>query len=233
MFTVGGRAAADIAWITWVMLAGTGVFMVAMTVLGLHAALRRSRGPVGPSGRSIILWGGIAVPLAVTIMLLIYGVRAGHSMLPIGPAELEVRVTAHQWWWHFEYLRPGEESLYTIDELHLPVDRAVNIHVTSVDVIHSFWVPNLAGKIDALPGRVNTIRLHPERVGRMRGHCAEFCGAQHTHMDFTVEVHETDDFQTHLQSLAGANSELQGTSDRQTPDAEAVRTTAQSVKEQP
>lgn len=215
------------------MLAGTGVFMLAMTALGLHAALRRSRGPVGPSGRSIIFWGGIGVPLAVTALLLIYGVRAGHSMLPTGPAELEVRVTAHQWWWHFEYLRPGREPLHTIDELHLPVNRDVNIHVTSVDVIHSFWVPNLGGKIDALPGRVNTIRLHPERVGQMRGLCAEFCGAQHAHMAFSVEIHEADDFQTYLHSLTGANDAPPGLADRQTHDAETVETATQSVREAP
>lgn len=207
VFSAGGDAAADIAWITWIMLLGTGLFMVAMSILGLHAALRKSSTPVGPSGRSIIIWGGVLVPSIVTVLLLVHGVRTGHSMLPIGEAELEVRITAHQWWWQVEYPGADGESLYTANELHLPVDRTVDIHVTSHDVIHSFWVPNLGGKIDALPGRVNTIRLHPQRVARMRGRCAEFCGAQHTHMAFEVEVHEAADFRAYLDGLATAGGQ--------------------------
>lgn len=207
VFSTSGDAAADIAWVTWVMLLGTGLFLVAMSALGLHAALRKSSAPVGPSGRSIIIGGGVLLPLIVTALLLVQGVRTGHSMLPLGPAELEVRITAHQWWWQVEYSGPGGAPLYTANELHLPVDRKVDIHVTSHDVIHSFWVPNLGGKIDALPGRVNTIRLQPRKIARMRGRCAEFCGAQHTHMAFEVEVHETADFRAFLDNLAAAGPE--------------------------
>lgn len=194
-----GQGAADIAWITWVMIGGTLFFMALMTVLWLQAVYVPSERTQKLNGRSVLIWGGLAMPLAVIILLLIYGVRTGHSMLPIGQPDLEVRVTAYQWFWEFEYQTPDGRALTVIDELHLPVGQRVDVHVVTADVIHSFWVPALGGKIDAIPGRVNTIRLVPTRTGQFRGQCAEFCGALHTHMAFEVTVHEADQFETWLQ----------------------------------
>ena len=197
-----GEAAADIAWITWAMVIGTGFFTVLMTALGLHAVYRRADTPIRVSSRSVLIWGGLALPLSVTLLLLAYGIPTGHSMLAIGDADIEIRVTGHQWWWQIEHVDAEGQPLYTANELHLPVGRSADIHITSADVIHAFWVPVLGGKLDAIPGSVNTLRLKPTRVGVYRGQCAEFCGAQHAHMAFEVHVHEAEDFAAFMASLA-------------------------------
>ena len=193
-----GQGAADIAWITWIMIFGTLFFMALMSALWLQAVYRPSERTRGLNGRAVLIWGGLAMPLAVITLLLIHGVRTGHSMLPIGSPDLEVRVTAYQWYWEFEYEAPDGRTLTVIDEFHIPVDQRVDVHVGTADVIHSFWVPALGGKIDAIPGRINTIRLQPTRTGQFRGQCAEFCGVLHAHMAFEVTVHEADDFQAWL-----------------------------------
>jgi cytochrome c oxidase subunit II len=198
----GGQAAADIAWITWSMLIGTVFFTLLMTALGLHAVYRRSDRPIRISSRGMLVWGGLALPVAVTLVLLVYGIPTGYSMLSIGEADLEIRVTGHQWWWQIEHDDGTGQSLYTANELHLPVGQPADIHITSADVIHAFWVPALGGKLDVIPGRVNTIRLHPTQVGVYRGHCAEFCGTQHAHMAFEVHVHEPEDFDAFRATLA-------------------------------
>ena len=96
---------------------------------------------------------------------------------------LEVSVTGHQWWWEFHY---PDDSIVTANEIHIPVGRPVVLSITSADVIHSFWVPELNRKIDLIPGRTNRILLEADRPGRYRGQCSEFCGLQHAHM--AVEV---------------------------------------------
>lgn len=193
-----GQAAADIAWITWVMIAGTFFFMALMTVLWLHAVYRRTGTALKINSTVVLVAGGLALPLVVISLLLVYGVRSGHSMLPIGSPDLEIRVTGHQWFWEFEYQTAEGESLTLIDELHLPKDRRIDFHIETADVIHSFWIPALGGKIDAIPGRINSLRLVPTQTGRFGGQCAEFCGALHAHMRFEVTVHEPEDFERWL-----------------------------------
>jgi cytochrome c oxidase subunit 2 len=114
---------------------------------------------------------------------------------PTGKQKLSITVTANQWWWDISY-NSGDTSkmLRTANELHLPVGVPVRIFLKSNDVIHSFWVPSLAGKQDLIPGRENDITLVPTRVGIYRGQCAEYCGAQHAHMSLVVEVQSYADF---------------------------------------
>jgi cytochrome c oxidase subunit 2 len=108
------------------------------------------------------------------------------------PAEASERaphftITGHQWWWQVDYDDPDlSGSFTTANELHVPVGETVRIRLVSADVIHSFWVPGLQGKIDLIPGDTNEIRIHAEKVGTYRGQCAEFCGMQHANMAFTV-----------------------------------------------
>jgi cytochrome c oxidase subunit II len=189
-----GQGATDIAWITWIMIIGCGVFMLLMSGLWLHAVYRRSDEPLKIGERPILIWGGLVLPLVVITLLLAFGVRTGHSLLPIGKPDLEIRVTAYQWFWEFEYHTADGRTVTLVDELHLPVDQRIDFHVATNDVIHAFWIPALGGKIDAMPGRVNTLRLVPTRPGRFGGQCAEFCGARHAHMAFEVTVHESADF---------------------------------------
>ncbi len=108
---------------------------------------------------------------------------------------LEVEITAKQWWWSVRYhgAQPWQ-TLETANELHLPVGMPVHITLKSQDVIHSFWVPNLAGKQDLIPGRETDITLKPSRTGLYRAQCAEFCGVQHAHMALDVTVESRSDF---------------------------------------
>jgi cytochrome c oxidase subunit 2 len=109
--------------------------------------------------------------------------------------KLSVTVTGNQWWWDITYnSADASKTLRTANELHLPVGVPTRILLQSNDVIHSFWVPSLAGKQDLIPGRDNDITIVPSRTGIYRGPCAEFCGLQHAHMSLVVVVDSYPDF---------------------------------------
>jgi cytochrome c oxidase subunit 2 len=109
--------------------------------------------------------------------------------------KLSITLTANQWWWDVQYnSSDASKTLRTANELHLPVGVPVRITLASNDVIHSFWVPSLAGKQDLIPGRESDITIVPKRTGIFRGQCAEFCGAQHAHMALVVNVDSYPDF---------------------------------------
>jgi cytochrome c oxidase subunit II len=120
--------------------------------------------------------------------------------------QVSLRVTAHQWWWEIEYTDPDpSRRVRTANEIHLPVDAQVHISLSSNDVIHSFWVPNLHGKRDLIPGRDSEIRLQPLRTGVFLGQCAEFCGVQHAHMAIEMIVESPDAYRAwYEQQLASA-----------------------------
>jgi cytochrome c oxidase subunit 2 len=109
--------------------------------------------------------------------------------------KLSVTVTGNQWWWDIRYnSADASKTLHTVNELHLPVGIPTRILLDSNDVIHSFWVPSLAGKEDLIPGRENDITVVPRKTGIFRGQCAEFCGVQHAHMALVVVVEPYADF---------------------------------------
>lgn len=106
-----------------------------------------------------------------------------------GAAPLEIQVIGHQWWWEVRYNDPtSSRELRTANELHLPAGRTAHISLLSPDVIHSLWIPNLAGKQDLIPGRPTDMTLHPTHAGQYRSQCAEYCGLQHAHMALDVTV---------------------------------------------
>jgi cytochrome c oxidase subunit 2 len=117
------------------------------------------------------------------------------------PTDLVIRVTGKQWWWRIQYVS-AMGTVETANELHLPVGRRVELQLTSPDVIHSFWVPSLAGKMDAIPGRITRLAIEPLRTGVFRGTCAEYCGASHALMAFDVVVVDPREFDTWLQAQA-------------------------------
>ncbi|MCF6136970.1 cytochrome c oxidase subunit II [Pseudalkalibacillus berkeleyi] len=113
---------------------------------------------------------------------------------------MTINVTAHQYWWEFEY---PDQEIVTAQELYLPVDERVNVNLSSADVIHSFWIPTISGKMDTNPGDKleNKMWLHPEKVGTYQGACAELCGDSHALMYFKVKVLEKDDFNAWVKSM--------------------------------
>jgi cytochrome c oxidase subunit 2 len=108
---------------------------------------------------------------------------------------LVIRLKGYQWWWEVSYAdHSADRSFVTANEIHVPVGRAVRVELAAADVIHSFWIPSLAGKQDQIPGRDNSLTFVAQRAGRYRGQCAEFCGLQHAHMGLLVIADEGQDF---------------------------------------
>lgn len=175
-----GPVAAEIALLWWAML--TGAALLTLLVLGLVAAGFRAGRP--QDRRRWAVGMGVVFPLAILSATLAVALVAGERILPRGPA-FEVRVEARQWAWQFETPETG----VTENVMHIPAGRPVDVLVTSVDVIHAFWVPRLGGKIDAIPGRVTRLRLQVDEPGEYGGLCAEFCGLDHTTMRFTLVAH--------------------------------------------
>ena len=146
------------------------------------------------------LWAGIIV--AGLVILILASFLTDRALVASDAnAQVEVRVTAHQWWWRIEYRDPAEQNAWieTANEMHLPVDQTARVHLVSGDVIHSFWVPNLAGKMDVIPGKNNALALTPRRTGWFRGQCTEFCGVQHAHMGLDVKVETAAEFTSWLE----------------------------------
>ncbi|MBI2980124.1 MAG: cytochrome c oxidase subunit II [Chloroflexi bacterium] len=137
------------------------------------------------------------IPLAIVLFLAIQGARVLGDISRAMPAELEVKVVAFQWDWRFEYPQYGLES----EELRLPVNRPVLLRLSSLDVIHSFWVPAFRTKEDAVPGMVTTLHLTPSRLGSYKVWCAELCGTGHAQMQAPVIVVEPADFETWVKEL--------------------------------
>ena len=188
-----GPGAAPIAQVWWVMFTGALLLLLMMTALGLYAALRRRARPPRVSTRVLLVGGGLALPVVVLTALLAWGVASGHALLPLATREpvFVVEVTGRQWLWTARY--PAHPQAATEpNRIDVPAGVPVDVHVRTLDVIHSFWVPRLGGKIDAIPGRVNVLRLRADAPGVYRGVCAEFCGTGHPVMNFTVHAHAPD-----------------------------------------
>ena len=109
-----------------------------------------------------------------------------------GAEVLEVKVTGHQWWWEYEY---AEQNIITANELHIPAGTTVQLELTSADVIHNFWPPKLGGKVYAIPGRTNYMKINADKPGDYSGQCAEYCGLSHANMRLQVIAHTPDDFE--------------------------------------
>lgn len=186
------RTLASLGW--WLSLFMLAVVLI-MTGLIVWAALRRrgnmeSHMPVDAGGgKQWILLGGVLVSCTVLVILFFITLWV---LNPLGqedrPVDLELEVTGHLWWWEVKYVNAKDpvSEFVTANEIHIPTDARVRITLLSADVIHSFWVPRLHGKLDMIPGVENSLILEADKAGVYRGQCAEYCGLQHTHMRFLV-----------------------------------------------
>lgn len=214
-----GPVAESAAGLWWLMLAlGAAVFVVVAVVLAV--GLFRSRpgdapeaGPQPPQRFGPwIVGGGVALPLVLITTVFGATVRAMRTVPTSAPPDaLVVEIVGYQWWWEVRY---PDEGITTANEMHIPVGRPVALRLTSADVIHSFWVPALAGKLDLLPDRTNTLVLEADEPGRHLNRCAEFCGLQHTLMGMDVVAESPEAFAAWV-------------ADRQAPAADATTTISQ------
>lgn len=184
-----GPASESIADLWWLLFAlGTAVYVAVMGFM-LFVLFCRQRGEMeerteNRRGTRIILMAGIVLP--AIILLIVYGFSFGTLRAlssPAIPEELTIHVVGHQWWWEVRY---PHQQFVTANEIHIPVGQPVQVILSSDDVIHSFWVPELQGKLDLIPGQTNRFWLQADEPGVYRGECAEFCGVQHTKMAFLV-----------------------------------------------
>jgi cytochrome c oxidase subunit II len=187
---------------------GLGMYLVAalvtllVTGLMLVPFLRRRERRVN---RKLFLWGGgVALPLLTLTALVPFVMLVGNEgRAPATGERLVVEVTGHQFWWEMSYTRAGGvRGAVSANELRLPVGEPVEVHLRSADVIHSLWVPNLAGKTDLIPGTVNRMVLQADRPGIFRGQCAEYCGKQHALMALDVIALPRAEFDAWLARLA-------------------------------
>jgi cytochrome c oxidase subunit 2 len=200
-----GVQAARIEQLWWLMF-WVCTAMFAAVMLALAVALVRGRAARSTATPEATLTRNVGLSIAAStvalIGLLLASVLTGRAIGSLAsPDALAIQITGYQWWWSIEYLNADPSlRVTTANELHLPVGRPVSITLKAADVIHSFWVPPLHGKMDLVPGRDNTMWLRADAPGIFRGQCAEYCGAQHAHMALTVVAEGSDQFEGWLAS---------------------------------
>ncbi|MEF2550363.1 cytochrome c oxidase subunit II [Aurantimonas sp. A2-1-M11] len=210
VFEGAGAEASAVEFLFWVMLVGSVAIWVLVIGLGIYATKTRPRAHSEKTGLRLIVWGGGVFPVVVLAGLLIWGL----AMMPElrraadGPT---IAVSGERFWWRVSYDVEGETGVVrslpvggveSANEVWLPLGRRSEILLGSPDVIHSFWVPAIAGKTDAIPGRVNRLVLEPTREGVYNGVCAEFCGDAHTQMGLRVVVVPQAEYDAHVAAMA-------------------------------
>jgi cytochrome c oxidase subunit II len=192
-----GPAAGSIALLWWILLGMGTVIFVIVTGYILYSALRPlpdgPRSMVGSDERFITVWG-IAIPAVVLLVVLGATVWTGAETYrtPTEP-DLTIEVIGHSFWWEVRY-PDVDATVITANEIHMPAGQPVRFILESSDVIHSFWVPQLHGKMDQIPGHANEFWLEADEPGEFRGICAEFCGIQHAQMHFLLVASEEAEF---------------------------------------
>jgi cytochrome c oxidase subunit 2 len=195
-----GRDAAHIADLFIVMAVGALIVWAAVVAIAVYT-IRVRESHSQRAANLLIIGGGVAAPTVVLGALIAYGMPVLPTVLTAGADGPSIHVTAKQWWWRVQYRTPAG-LIETANELRLPVGERVELQLASPDVIHSFWVPSLAGKMDMIPGRLTRLAVEPTRTGTFRGACAEYCGTSHALMAFSVVVMEPQDFRAWLAAQA-------------------------------
>jgi cytochrome c oxidase subunit 2 len=210
--TPAGSAAELIAEIFWSMTGAGIAIWIAVIALTLWAARRSARDETAPSPSDeppgpahqrrdsiLIIGGGALVPTIVLTALLVYGLAPIPTLLAPAPdGSLRITVVGEQWWWRVRYEPPAGAPVVLANEIRLPIGEPVEFRLESPDVIHSFWIPSLSGKIDMIPGRVTRLALTPTKTGVFRGACAEYCGTAHALMSFYIVVDQKPAFERWL-----------------------------------
>jgi len=199
-----GPDAVELAHLSWLLFIGGTAILLLVVVAAALAIFGPPRARAAIASPNMVVWAGIAFPIVVLTALLTYGVWLTRSQQAHVADNTAVRiaVVGEQWWWRIAYRDAQGAPIPTANEIRIPVGRAVIFELTSADVIHSFWVPSLAGKIDMIPGRTTYLRMKADHAGVFRGQCAEYCGGPHALMAFEVVAMPQDEFETWLQQQA-------------------------------
>lgn len=199
IFSSASDDAARVTWLAWFMIVLSAlIFAGVMIAMVLAIRRNRSRPPhevdLSDKGHGWILWGGGVMPAVVLVVLFAVSLGA-MARYPGSRPVVTIHVTGHQWWWQLDYEFPETSQHFrTANEIHIPVGKPVRLLLTTGDVIHSFWIPQLQGKLDLNPGDTNDLRLDARRPGTYTGACAEYCGTQHAKMGLTVVAEDSTQF---------------------------------------
>jgi cytochrome c oxidase subunit 2 len=213
-----GVDAAVIARLFWIMAAGGAVIFAGMVALMLYCFRATRVTNATRASTWLIVGGGVVLPTVVLISLLTYGLRGLPQLIDAPRADaLTIEVAGEQWWWRVRYRTPAG-AVDLANEIRLPVGLRTEVLLSSANVIHAFWIPSLAGKVDMIPGRATHLSLQPTRAGTFRGACAEYCGTAHALMAFDVVAMERAEFDDWLarqaQPAATAVSDVQRLGER-------------------
>lgn len=196
-----GEEAGQVATLFWAMTIGGALIWVGVVGLSLYASLWKRRSVSDKAAGRLIFWAGVLFPISVLTALLSYALWLMPSLRPFADSEraaLRIEVVGQQFWWHVVYRHPDGARVVSANEIRLPVGERVEFTLRSADMIHSFWIPALGGKMDLIPGRANRLSLRATRPGTYRGQCAEFCGTSHALMAFPAIAMEPADFEAWL-----------------------------------
>jgi cytochrome c oxidase subunit 2 len=190
-----GPESAIIAEMAWVLIAGAAlVFAIVMALAAYAVFAPRDQARRLPQ-RALLIGGGIVFPTIVLASLLLYSLLRASSLSVAGDGALRIVVIGEQWWWRVHYLDArGRVDFATANEIRIPVGRPVDLELRSADVLHSFWVPALGGKLDMIPGKANRMRVSASQPGQFRGQCAEYCGGPHALMALFVVAQAESEF---------------------------------------
>lgn len=197
---------AGVSWLLFGLGALVYVVVAGLVVAALTRGRRAERPSRWPAGRWIVV-GGIAVPAVVLALLAVVTVDATADLRRAADDELVIEVVGKRWWWEVRYPDAG---VVTANEVHVPVGEPVRIDLVSDNISHSFWVPELAGKVDLVPGQPNQLRVTADGPGEHLGMCAEYCGIQHANMRFLVVAEPRADFDRWLDEQAADAAEPSG-----------------------
>ena len=204
-----GRASGILAQLGWIVYILLGAISIIMWILLAWACVRK-KGSLDShepwhegGGQPWILIGGFAIPFVVLCSLFVLAMER-MSQFPVHDhheVNPEIQIIGHQWWWEVHYLSGGpSEEFVTANEIHIPTGRPIDIVLETHDVIHSFWVPALHGKVDLIPGQPNYIRVEANQIGEFPGQCGEFCGMQHAHMRLLVVAQSPEGYEAWRQA---------------------------------
>ena len=179
-----------------VMSAGVFLVVVGLLIYNItHHQKKVEQQDVAPQHYRQYMIEAIYTGVPILIIIIVFIMMVGVMQTVAAPAaqtgDIHVQVIGHRWWWEFDY---PDLKIKTANELHIPANATVQIDVTSLDVIHSFWVPQLGGKVDAIPGVTNHTWLRGDSIGSFYGQCSEYCGLNHANMRLTVFVDSKADF---------------------------------------
>ena len=177
----------------------SAIWMLVMIVLIWAIARSKAERPAPNPARDRRLTSIVTAAVGVTVVIIsgltIASFATTRAISEAHAGDLTIKINGQQWWWQVTYIDPDpNRSFVTANEVHIPVGRNVRLQLEAGDVIHSFWVPSLAGKQDLIPGRVNELTIRTDRPGVYRGQCAEFCGLQHSHMAALVIAESAEDY---------------------------------------